>query len=192
MARRPKKLNRKHNFPTRRVNPITGQITMENQPHTVLIPIEPVTIYLTEEGVQRSKKLRGRGNSQTCSGSVCVYLQRDLFSHPVTGVVDFNYSRAHVQSDAARHECYGYEHNCGWFPKLNDRKGGHDLILEKIKENGGPIAVELYPIREQRFSGAKAGNRTGSRPRRSPKKRGAHLRATVGMYGFEEAYKAAS
>jgi hypothetical protein len=187
MAKRPRKMKNKHNFPVRRVNPITGEITMENQSHTVLVPPEPVTLLLNEDGVLRSKGLRGRGNSQTCSGSLCVYMQRNCFSHPVTGVTDFLYARAFLQSDAKKRECYGYVHECSWFPKLNDQKGGHDLLLAKIKENGGPIQITLRPIYREN-SHFRVGKKSGVRPRRSPKHRGSHLRATVGSYGFDEAY----
>jgi len=185
--KRPKKMAYKHNFPIRRVHPITGAISMENQPHKVLIPGEPVTLLLTADAVIRSKKLHGRGNSQTCSGSMCVYAQRNCFEHPVTGVSDFLYSRAFIQSDHKKLECYGYSHDADWFPKLNDKKGGHDALLARIKENGGPIPIVLRPIEETKPHD-RIGRITGKMPRRSAKKRGTHLRAAVGTYGFDAMY----
>ena len=189
MAKRktPRKMPYKHNFPIRRTHPISGTITMENQPHKVFVPTEIVTLLLTEHAVKRSKELHGRGNSQTCSGSLCVYQQRDCFTHPVTGVTDFLYSRVFIQSDDKKKECYGYMHSAPWFPKLNDQKGGHDKLLAKLKENKGPLSIVLRPIEYQ--PPAPHGNRTGTRPRRSARKRGTHLRAAVGTYGFDTAYK---
>ena len=52
-TKRRRKMRRKHNFPTRRVNPITGDITMENKPHVVYIPTEEVTLLLNADGVQK-------------------------------------------------------------------------------------------------------------------------------------------
>jgi hypothetical protein len=189
MARKAKKMLNKHNFPIRRVNPINGRITMETMPHTVMIPGEELSLFITEEGVLRSKKLRGRGNSAACTGSLCVYQQREVIDHPVTGVTDFLYSRVFIQSDDKKKICYGYEHSDAWFPKMNDLKGGHDQILKKIRENGGPILIKLRPIANTPPHD-RVGNINGSMPRRSSKKRGAHLRAMVGAYGIEVAYSA--
>lgn len=67
MPKRRKKMKNMHNFLVRKINPITGKITIVKEPHVVLVPPEPVTLSLTKEGILQSKKLRGRGNSNTCS-----------------------------------------------------------------------------------------------------------------------------
>jgi hypothetical protein len=190
MSKRPKKMRLKHPFYFRVVNPMTGKITMDKQPHTVLIPSVPIKLHITEDGVITSKKMRGRGDSSRCTGSVCVWRERDQIPHDVTGVTDFNYSTVHIQSNSRRRECYGYTHKQPWFPKLNDRKDGHDKILEKIKENGGPIEIELYPIEARPYQGSDSrGKQNGTKPRRSPRHRGAHLRAVIGERGFDAGYE---
>jgi hypothetical protein len=190
MPKRPKKMRAKHMFYIRQVNPMTGKISMDKQPHTVLIPREPITIHITSDRVIRSKNLRGRGDSQRCTGSVCVWDERHQIEHDVTGVCDFNYSTVHIQSSNERRECYGYTHSQPWFPKLNDRKDGHDKILEKLKEAGGQIDMELSPITSRPYQGAASrGKKNGSKPRRSPKHRGAHLRAIIGAYGVDAGYQ---
>jgi hypothetical protein len=180
----------KHLFYLRQVNPMTGKITMDKQPHTVFIPSVPIKLHITADRVLLSKKMRGRGDSSRCTGSVCVWSEREQIPHDVTGVCDFNYSTVHIQSNSGRRECYGYTHKEAWFPKLNDRKDGHDKILEKIKEAGGPIEIDLYPIEARPYQGnSSRGKKDGTKKRRSPKHRGAHLRAIIGQHGFEAAYE---
>jgi hypothetical protein len=181
MAKRIKRMKNDHGFLMLYKNPLTGKMKKGPAMAKVLIPSEPLTLDITANGVLRSKRLKGRGSTQLCSGAVCVVEQQGRIYHPVTGTVDFQDSRAFLASKEDGRgptECYGYQHDDGWFVKINDEKGGHDKLLQMIADNDGqPLQLHLKPIGPNLSTGRKGSTTSGpSGPKRLGLK-GHHLRA---------------
>lgn len=128
---------------------------------------KPVTLTLTAEDVERSMKLKGVGNTQTCSMAVCAKRQSDAFPHPVEGYIDWQYSSAYVVSKISKEtgmpsECVSYRHNDD-IAYLNDSKGGQKTLLEKLRKSG-PRKIKLLPIvYRAREKGRPRGVNDGSR-----------------------------
>jgi hypothetical protein len=175
-----KAMKNAHNFHERKTHPITGKISKRKVPHTVLMPPEDVTLTITEKMLDQSSKLRGRGDSMRCPGACCVFNHQTVFPIPITGVVDFNYSTVHIQTDdRPGHEtCLGYKLAEHWFPKENDKKGGIELLRRRVRDNGGSLDLHLTPIEPVKYAG-KQGKTTNAKPRRPSENRGRgiHLRA---------------
>lgn len=110
---------------------------------------KPVDIILEADHVRKSIKLKGVGNTQTCSMSVCVLNHEDKFPHPVEGFVDWSYSRAVVVTSLDKagwpNKAIEYRHYSKIAP-LNDSLDGQRKLLQILEENG-PITIHLLPIK---------------------------------------------
>jgi len=146
-------------------------------------------VYLTlkAEHVRESIRLRGVGNTQTCSMAVCAQREQENFPHAVEGYIDWFYRRAFVVSRLDKNgmprDCYVYEHSDG-IGKLNDSKGGQQKLLETLEAEGGERIIHLRPIR--RNPTAKhppSGRRDGSRTKAQSMPRGSKLRFAVANMG---------
>lgn len=109
-----------------------------------------VDIVLTADHVRKSIKLKGVGNTQTCSMSICALDHADKFPHKVEGFIDWTYSRAAVAVTVDKKTqlpnksvLYGHRSQIAY---LNDSPEGQ-LKLLKILEEDGPITIRLTPIR---------------------------------------------
>lgn len=128
---------------------------------------KPVTLELAAEDVERSMKLGGVGNTQTCSMAVCAKRQADAFPHPVEGYIDWQYSSAYVVTKLSKEtgmpsECVAYRHN-DEIAYLNDSKDGQKKLLAKLRASG-PRKIHLLPIKYRvREKGRPAGVNDGSR-----------------------------
>lgn len=105
---------------------------------------------LTEQHVLKSIRLKGIGNTQTCSAAICTLDHADAFPHPVEGYVDWQYSTAFVVSRVSEKTgmpitCVAYKH-CDNIAKLNDSKDGQRRLLADIRANG-PRHIHLLPIK---------------------------------------------
>lgn len=148
---------------------------------------KPVELVLTSEDVRHSIKLKGVGNTQTCSMAVCAKRHSAAFSHPVEGYIDWQYSRAYVVSKVSKEtgmpvECVPYEHTDD-IAKLNDSRGGQERLLKMLEADGDRI-IRLRPVKRRkpyakpRGEGRKDGTRS-SRPAAI----GAKLRFAVAQLG---------
>ena len=182
--KKPKQMKSRHNFVMLYKNPLTGKIVRGFKPAKVLIPTEDVYLEITKHGVLRSKKLKGRGSTQLCSGAICSVEQASRFPHEVTGTCDFQDTRVFIGSKdtgLGPDECYGYEGEFEWFTKMNDKKGGHDEILQMIEERDGPLLLHLRPIKRRtgyvKGTGRRGSNTSGpSGGERDRKRKGHHAR----------------
>lgn len=147
---------------------------------------KPVTLTLDPADVERSIKLGGVANTQTCSMAVCAKRQAERFPHPVEGYIDWQYSTAYVVSKTKNGlpvECYAYEHKDN-IAKLNDSKGGQKKLLAELRETG-PREIKLLPIRHRVRPGRPAGKKDGSRTRKPTtlSVKGAKLRFAFSQLG---------
>lgn len=147
----------------------------------------PVKLILKADDVRESIRLKGIGNTQTCSMAVCAKRQADAFPHPVEGYIDWQYSRAFVVSKVGAEsnmptECVVY-HHVDSIAKLNDTKGGQQKLLKELEKNGDRV-IRLYPIKLRKpRPGRPSGQRTGTHSSR-PAAVGAKLRfATANLGG---------
>jgi hypothetical protein len=151
-----------------------------------MVPVDPI---LTSNHLRKSIRLKGRGNSQTCSGSICIIDNRGLFPHPVEGYCDFTDTRAWIMSKwetkkrggGWHAECVEYEHSEGWLSKANDLRGGAQKLLEEFEKTGGNgRTLHLRPMPKSQLKIGKGGYRNNEPSRRdgsrTPKLRGAKLR----------------
>lgn len=151
----------------------------------------PVMLDLTASHVRKSIKLKGVGNTQTCSMAVCSIDQRDRFPHPVMGFIDWQYSRAFVVTKIGRDglpsECVEYTHS-DEIAKLNDTKGGQKKLLAEL-EASGDRKIRLSPTVDQtkmpsyRKNKGPKGESDGSRKARIHIARGGKLRFAVAQLG---------
>ena len=154
----------------------------------------PVTLDLTADHVKRSIKLKGVGNTQTCSMAVCSIAQADRFPHPVAGYIDWQYSRAFVVTkigkDGLPSECVEYTHSDS-IAKQNDTKGGQKKLLAQLIEKGDrhirllPTADQsTYPSHKARkHDGRPKGANDGTRTKRAYTPRGGKLRFAIAQLG---------
>lgn len=145
----------------------------EFQAYAKVIPAtRAVHLVLTADHVRRSIKLKGVGNTQTCSMAVCAKSQAKNFPHPVEGYIDWQYSRAYVVSKVSRRtglpsECVVYRHGDD-IAKLNDTTGGQQTLLKELEAYGDRV-IRLSPQQKKRYTytprvkSAKDGSRS-SRP----------------------------
>lgn len=151
----------------------------------------PVKLDLAADHVRRSIKLKGVGNTQTCSMAVCSLSQRDRFPHPVVGFIDWQYSRAFVVSKVGKDglpcECVEYTHSDD-IAKLNDTKGGQRKLLADLEANGDRT-ISLLSTPDQtknpsyRKETRRRGESDGSRRARIHNARGGKLRFAVAQLG---------
>lgn len=152
----------------------------------VKVPSRKVELMLTVDDVRRSIKMKGVGNTQTCSMAVCAKRQAGVFPHPVEGYIDWQYSRAYVVSKISKEtglpiECFAYLHNDD-IAKINDTAGGQRKLLAQLESNGDR-KIHLRPIVVQIAKpGAPRGKNTGERSSK-PSSRGATLRFAVAQLG---------
>jgi hypothetical protein len=150
-----------------------------------------VKLDLMADHVRKSIKLKGVGNTQTCSMAVCSIAQRDRFPHPVLGFIDWQYSRAFVVTKLGRDglpsECVEYTHSDD-IAKLNDTKGGQKKLLAALLA-GGDRQISLRPTVDQtknpnyRKNAEPRGKRDGTRTPGIHTARGGKLRFAVGQLG---------
>jgi hypothetical protein len=151
----------------------------------------PVTLDLMADHVKRSIKLKGVGNTQTCSMAVCSLAQKDRFPHPVMGFIDWQYSRAFVVTKVGRDglpsECVEYSHSDD-IAKLNDTRGGQQKLLAGLLANGDR-KISLRPTIDQtkapgyRKNAEPKGKPDGSRTPRVHTARGGKLRFAIAQLG---------
>jgi hypothetical protein len=141
-------------------------------PKPILVDVvdakEPVDVTLTAAHARRSIKLKGRGNTQTCPGSLCLKDHSALFPHKTDGhFVDWLYNRAFVSCAV---NAYGlptkfvrYAHDTS-FAQLQDLLGGQQKLLAKL-EKDGPLVIRLRPPPKHgpQPKGRPEGGRNGSR-----------------------------
>lgn len=176
----------RHTFRFKIPSTVTGKEQTLVARAKVKIPSQPVQLMLKADHVRRSIKLKGVGNTATCSMAVCTIDQKDRFPHPVAGFIDWQYSRAYVVSkvrDGLPVECYVYGHN-DEIAKLNDTKGGQKKLLKELEQKGDRI-IYLTPRRGYRGvqPNKPTGNKDGSRSPREHNLRGAKLRFAVAQLG---------
>ena len=146
-----------------------------------------VDLVLTAEDVRRSMKLKGVGNTQTCSMAVCAKRQSSSFPHPVEGYIDWQYRRAFVVSKVSSQtglpiECVVYDHN-DKIAHLNDAKDGQKRLLADIEAHGDRvIRLNAVKPRVNQPAGRRAGKPTGTHSSR-PVAMGAKLRFAVAQLG---------
>ena len=144
----------------------------------------PVLITLEPEHVRQSMKLKGAGNTQTCPGALCVKDPRHNFPHPVTGFVDWLYSRVMVASKFDRNgdisECYRYAHSEEFAKIVDASPGGQRRLLEYLEANG-PMEIRLLPPPKdlKRRPGRPKGANTGKRTPRPHDLKGAKRRLAM-------------
>lgn len=135
-----------------------------------------VRLNLRAEDVEKSIRCKGAGSTQKCSMAVCAKRQRDIFPHPVEGMIDWQYRTAFVVSkigkDGWPSECVRYVHD-DEIARLNDSAAGQQKLLERLKEKGDRV-ITLRPPRYGRHSttGRDTGENLGknrSRPVELPK-----------------------
>lgn len=157
----------------------------------IILAKSPVKLDLAAEHVRRSIKLKGIGNTQTCSMAVCSIAQKDRFPHPVMGFIDWQYSRAFVVTKIGRDglpsECVEYSHSDD-IAKLNDTKGGQKKLLVEL-EAKGDRTIHLRPTRDQtknpgyRKNTGPKGRSDGSRKPSIHTSRGGKLRFAIAQLG---------
>lgn len=147
-----------------------------------------VFLPLKADHVRRSIKLRGVGNTQTCSMAVCALQEKDAFPHSVEGYIDWFYSRAFVVSRLDKNgmprECYEYRHS-DKIAQLNDTMGGQKKLLAQLEANGDRV-IHLRPIKlgithRGGETGKPVGIGNGKRTKVQP--HGAKLRFAVAQMG---------
>lgn len=165
--------------------PANGKRVVKKAMAKVRYSYKPVTLVLTADMVRRSMKLKGVGNTSTCSMAICAGQHADKFPHKVEGYIDWNYCRAFIVSKLDRaglpSECYAYEHTDA-VAKLNDTAGGQRKLLEMIKRDG-PITIELKPYRQRSTKGRPGSGRGVTGARRKVQGKGARLRYAVAQFG---------
>jgi hypothetical protein len=112
----------------------------------------PVDLVLTADHVRKSIRLKGVGNTQTCSMAVCALDHKESFPHAVDGFVDWTYRRAVIVTAVGKKtglptRCVVYSHDSK-VAHLNDSKNGQEMLL-KLIEDEGPITVHLRPLTER-------------------------------------------
>lgn len=122
---------------------------------TVKKATKPVQLILTAADVRRSMKLRGVGNTATCSMAVCAKRQAKAFPHPVAGYIDWQYRTAYVVTKLDKKtgfpsECVVYDH-ADEIARLNDSPGGQQKLLERLEQQGDR-AIFLRPPDSRRRS----------------------------------------
>ena len=152
-----------------------------------------IDLVLKSADVRQSMTLEGVGNTQTCTMAVCAKRQKHLFSHPVEGYIDWQYSRAYVVSKLSKEtnlpiECYVYTHRDS-IARMNDTRGGQAKLLTQLEKSEAagnpPRTIRLLKMRlrgpsdVEKATGAKDGSRS-SKPAAS---RGANLRFAVAQLG---------
>ena len=159
----------------------------------VIAATKSVSLRLTAADVRRSIKLRGAGNTQTCSMALCAKRQASAFPHAVEGYIDWTYSRAHVvtktRADGTPAECVVYTHGDN-IAHLNDEKGGQIRLLEDLLRNGDrEITLRSTPPKKKKtrraaITGA-ATTPTPTRVRNKPavNLKGANRRFAVAQLG---------
>lgn len=148
-----------------------------------------VKITLTAEDVERSLRLNGVGNCQTCAMAVATKRQADELPHSFAGMLDWTYTKAHIVSKLNRAtglpaECYAYQHSDD-VARLFDTKAGQKKLLAKLREDG-PMTIALKPIKyREREEGRPKGRNDGSRSSRPTimSLKGAHRRFAVAQLG---------
>jgi hypothetical protein len=113
----------------------------------VIEPKADVFLPLKTEHVRESMRLKGVGNTQTCSMAVCALREKDNFSHAVEGYIDWTYTRAWVVSRRDRKTgmpsvCYVYDHSDS-IGRLNDTRGGQKKLLAELEAEGGERIIHL-------------------------------------------------
>lgn len=164
----------------------TGQVW--TVPVLVKKAVRTVVLTLLPEHVKESIRLKGVGNTQTCTMAICAKAHKASFPHPVDGYVDWTYRRAYVVTKTNKHgqptHCVVYAHRDGLAP-LNDTPGGQQKILARLLKHG-KHEVTLYPIKPQP-KGRPPGVRKREFVRRRSMGRGAKLRfARAIAGGFNE------
>jgi hypothetical protein len=177
----------RHPFLYHMIIPATGEKLVKRAMARVILGKKYMEIILTAEFVRESMKLGGMGRTDICPGAICTVRNASAFSHPVTGHVDFTYTRFFPASKLNKYglpcECYAYEHNRADIAKLNDSKNGQRKLLKLIERNG-PITIKLKPYRKRSEEGRPGRGRksTGARVRAFPAT-GANLRHLVAQAG---------
>ena len=147
---------------------------------------QDVFLPLLDKHVEESIRLKGVGNSMTCSMAVCATREKHRFPHRVEGFIEWLYSRAYIVSRRDKNgmpsECYVYAHSDD-IAHLNDSKAGQRKLLEQLQAQGGERIIHLRPIVQERAKQDRRnrdrprGRQDGSRTRTMP--RGAKLRFAV-------------
>lgn len=173
-----------------KVSTVDGETKIFKAPAAVRKAKAPVSLILTADDVRQSMKLKGVGNTQTCSMACCTKRLAKSFPHPVEGFIDWQYSRAYVVSRIDKEtglpaECVIYYHSDN-IAQLNDSRGGQKTLLADLEANG-PREINLLPVpkwrpREpNRPRGRDDGSRLGKV--RAIPARGAKLRYAVALLG---------
>lgn len=157
----------------------------------VINATKPVTLRLTAEDVQRSMKMDGAGNTQTCSMAICAMRQSEAFlPHVPEGYIDWQYSMAYVvtklNAQGLPCECVAYRHQDD-VAKINDSPAGQKKLLAELVVNGDR-EIRLYPPQKKRDqSGRKdppPAKKTGKRgPGKTLHLKGANLRYATAQLG---------
>lgn len=145
-----------------------------------------VNLILTADDVRRSIKLKGVGNTQTCSMAVCAKRQASSFPHPVEGYIDWQYATAFVVSKVSKETglpvaCVAYGHR-DKIAKLNDTRGGQQKLLAEL-EAGGDRVIRLLPIKKRVRDQSGRASRSRADESRMPRPHGAKLRFANALLG---------
>lgn len=134
-------------------------------------PKKPVTIRLDEPMILEAMRRDGQADGQNCAGAVCANKHKSLFSHPVSGLVDWWRSRVFIAEPLNRKtgktNCWVYAHYDD-VEELFDTEIGLTKLLKRVRSKDY-IDITLYPVR------------TGIHPVTGKKQRPSGLGSTSGQ-----------
>lgn len=157
----------------------------------VINATKPVSLRLVADDVQRSMKMGGVGNTQTCSMALCAMRQPEAFlPHVPEGYIDWQYSMAYVvtklDSNGLPCECVAYRHQDD-VAKVNDSEMGQKKLLADLVINGDREIHLIAPQKRSSQAGRKDAPPKQGRVKRGPSKtlhlRGANLRFASAQLG---------
>jgi len=168
----------RHKFRIAVTHQITGKTEVMGFWAKIRLAKKPVTLVLKSEHIKKSMAVNGVGDTTACSMAVCSLMHAKSFPHPVTGYIDWQYSRVFISSKNDAHgvpvECVAYEHSND-IAHLNDDKDGQQKLLERTEEDG-PITIALRPYRKRSEKGRPGRTRKSTGKRAGIHFKGAKLR----------------
>jgi hypothetical protein len=129
-------------------------------------PPKPARVTLAAVDAEKAIENDGCGNSQLCSMSTAITRQKNAFSHPVLGIIDYYSRTVYIASKRDKNgaivECYRYYHHDD-IANRNDKPGELKKLAAELHKDG-PKTVLLSPRnRNDRTTKGGTGRRTGER-----------------------------
>jgi hypothetical protein len=108
-----------------------------------------VVIKLTADDIREAIRRNGQADTQNCAAAVCVVRHKNLFKHPVSGIVDWWRRRVYIAEPTnkrtKRTVCRVYAHYDD-VEELFDTDAGLKKLLKRVEAKGGYMDITLYPI----------------------------------------------